>query len=409
MSDEIAEARISGDVFRAIADCTYDWESWLSPKGRPLWVNGAVERMTGYRAEECLRLEDYPLALVAARDRERIAAVLRDAQAGGSGNDVEFLIVHRNGSQRPMAVSWQPMYDRAGRNLGFRASVRDIAERHQLREELRLHNEHLEQLVQERTARIAQLEQQRLQMEKLAALGQLAAGVAHEVNNPLAGIRNAFALFKSNLSPSDEHFELLELIDREIERISAITHQMYQLYRPSQQSPRTFNLERCINEVSALLEPVAAKAGVRIDIYRAKCQPVGKLADAEMISREGEVKQILLNLVRNAIQASHPDRLVTLEFATSQRHVEIRVIDHGQGIAEEHLPHIFEPFFSTKSSSPKQGMGLGLSVSRSLTEALGGSLSVESKPGRGSRFTVSLPRAIKEQEPTQASVDVCGG
>jgi PAS domain S-box-containing protein len=136
MSREITEARISGEVFRAIADCTYDWESWLSPEGQLLWVNGAVERMTGYLPEECLRMEDYPLSLVADRDRDRIAGILRDGRSGGSGNDVEFRIVHRNGSQRWMAVSWQPMYDHSRRNLGFRASVRDITERHQLREQL---------------------------------------------------------------------------------------------------------------------------------------------------------------------------------------------------------------------------------------------------------------------------------
>lgn len=403
MARENDEARLSGEVFRAIADCTYDWESWHSPEGQLLWVNGAVERMTGYLPEECLRMEGYPLSLVAPRDRSRIVEVLRDARSGGSGNDLEFRVVHRNGSLRWMAVSWQPMYDQSGHNLGFRASVRDIAERHQLREELRLHNQHLEQMVQERTARIAQLEKQRLQMEKLAALGQLAAGVAHEVNNPLAGIRNAFALFRSNLSPDDEHFELLDLIDGEIERISAITHQMYQLYRPSPHSPRKFDLERSIQEVAALLQPLAFQSGVRIDIVCAGCRPCETLGAAEMLSKEGEVKQILLNLVRNAIQASRVGGSVLVQFATTACHGRVTVIDQGQGIADEHLLHIFEPFFSTKTSAPKQGMGLGLSVSRSLTEALGGCLEVESELNKGSRFTVTIPREIRDPETSQAN------
>jgi len=101
----------------------------------------------------------------ARKHRDKIAEVLRDARAGGSGNDVEFRTVHRDGSMHWAAVSWQPMYDNSKQHLGFRTSVRDVTERHRLREELRLYNQHLEQLVQERTAKIAQLEEQRLKME----------------------------------------------------------------------------------------------------------------------------------------------------------------------------------------------------------------------------------------------------
>lgn len=393
-SGEMAETRISSSVFRAIANCTYDWESWLSSEGALLWVNAAVERMTGYRPEECLAMPGYPLPLVAASDRERIAEVMRDAKRGGSGNDLEFRTIHRDGSERWMAVSWQPMYDEVHAHLGFRASVRDITERHQLREQLRLHNEHLEQLVQERTARIAQLEEHRLKMEKLAALGQLAAGVAHEVNNPLAGIRNAFALFKANLSTDDEHYELLELIDGEIERISSITHQMYQLYRPSQQQASRFDLQRTVSDVLALLQPLAEKAGVTVQCRPEPCCDSAELGASEVVLREGEVKQILFNLVRNAIQASPADDSVIVRFATSDDQTTIAVIDRGEGVAEETVGKIFDPFFSTKACSPRQGMGLGLSVSRSLAEAMDGRIHVESELGQGSRFEVELPRRI---------------
>ena len=106
---EPVEARIDSSVFRWIADYTYDWESWHAPDGRLLWVNAAVERMTGYSPPECLAMPDYPLALVAEHDRGKIADVYRDARAGGSGNDVEFQIAHRDGSELWGAVSWQPV------------------------------------------------------------------------------------------------------------------------------------------------------------------------------------------------------------------------------------------------------------------------------------------------------------
>ncbi|QDT90013.1 sensor histidine kinase [Gimesia algae] len=379
----------NNDCFRAIANCTYDWESWHTSAGRLLWVNAAVERMTGYSPQECLTMSDYPLPIVAPEDRDKIAAVLKQAQADEIGNDVEFRAIHREGHELWMAVSWQPMIHENGKHLGFRTSIRDITERNQLREQLRLHAAHLEQLVQERTAQITQLEKNRRKMEKLAALGQLAAGVAHEVNNPLAGIRNAFALFKADVPAEHEHFELLELIDREIERISSITHLMYQLYRPSAQRSTSFMIGNIVEDVIRLLEPAARKAQVEVEREAAA-------TDIQVTLPEGEVKQILLNLIQNAIQASAPGDTVSIHVSSLNETVRVEVADQGSGITEENLPRIFDPFFSTKPSMPRQGMGLGLSVSRSLIEALGGSIDVVSAPGSGARFTASFPISTQQ-------------
>ncbi|WP_397569169.1 ATP-binding protein [Schlesneria sp. T3-172] len=392
---------IDNYVFRAIADYTYDWESWLSPEGKLLWVNAAVERITGYHPDECLQMPDYPLSMVAEEDRHKIIEMLNDATTEGSRNDVEFQLIHRDGSRRWAAVSWQPMYDDSHRHLGHRASVRDITERHYLREELRLHNQHLEQLVQERTIKIAQLEQHRRKMEKLAALGQMAAGIAHEINNPLAGIRNAFALFKGNLSGDDENYELLELIDSEIERISSITHQMYQLYRPSQQSPTRFDLIRAIENVLLLLQPLASEANVRVVLRPppkdASADPSVDSSTTDVVLRESELRQILLNIVRNAIQASPSQGEVVLDVFSTDQNVTITVTDQGEGISKEATTRIFEPFFSTKTGT-RQGMGLGLSVSRSLVEAMGGSIAVERSGPGGTTFQVTLPRRISSHE-----------
>lgn len=382
-----AEGTLHDDgSFRAVADSTYDWESWHALDGRLVWVNRAVERVTGYTPKECLAMADYPLAMIAPEDQGKIVQMLADAKAGRSGNDMEFQSIDRRGKKRWMAVSWQPMYNDSRTHLGFRTSIRDITERWKLRDQLRLHAEHLEQLVQERTARIHQLEHQKRQMEKLAALGQLAAGVAHEINNPLAGIRNAFVLIKSDLTPDHEHYELLELIDREIERISTITHQMYQLYRRNPQSPNAFVMERAVCDVTSLLTGVAQKQGVRIETQLEE--------QNQVLLPEGEVKQILYNLIRNAVQASLPPKAVHVNVVRDEDTVQVIVSDQGAGIPKDILPFIFDPFFSTKSGGPKSGMGLGLSVSRNLIEAMGGSILVETNVGKGSRFTAIFPLQI---------------
>tara|TARA_R110002096_G_scaffold361075_3_gene554175 strand:- start:75272 stop:76492 length:1221 start_codon:yes stop_codon:yes gene_type:complete len=394
---EAGDNRIDDYVFRAIADYTYDCESWHAPSGKLLWINAAVERMTGYPTEECRKMPDYPLALVAESDNEKIAGMLLDAVGGGSGNDVEFQILHRDGSIRWAAISWQQMYDDSQNHLGFRASVRDITERQQLREEVRIHTEELEQLVDERTAKIAQLEEQRLKMEKLAALGQMAAGVAHEVNNPLAGIRNAFALFKSNLSADDENYELLELIDSEIDRISAITHQMYQLYRPSQQTSTRFDLLRMMTSVVVLLQSMAERANVQVTVQSTECVSHASLGSTEVVLREGELRQVMLNIIRNAIQASPPSGSVSVDISLSASAVAVFVYDQGEGISDEVAAKMFEPFFSTKTGT-REGMGLGLSVSRSLVEAMGGSIDFENRRAEGTCVMVNLPRVSASHE-----------
>jgi two-component system sporulation sensor kinase C len=375
--------------FRAVADYTNDWESWHSPDGKLIWVNPAVERLTGYSVTECLNMTDYPLALIAEEDRERIGGILASALDRTSGEQVEFRSVHRQGDTRWMSLSWQPMYERQGRYLGLRTSIRDVTDRHKLREELRLHAEHLEQLVQERTAKLRQLEKRQRQMEQLAALGQLAAGVAHEINNPLAGMRNAFELIKSSLSPADEHYELLELIDREIERISAIIHQMYQLYRRAPQQASPFSLARIIGEVIVLLGAQAQKVGVRLH-WSGNDDPL----DVELA--EGEVKQILYNLIRNAIQASPAGETVVVSAQRLESDIAVSVEDRGAGISPDVVPRVFDPFFTTKQTGPDGGMGLGLSVSRSLIEAMGGRIEVCSEDGRGSEFTAIFPRRNEE-------------
>ncbi len=118
--------------FRAVADNTYDWESWHRPDGRLVWVNPAVERMTGYSVAECLEMLDYPLPIVVPEDHASVTNVLASAQGKTSGEGLDFRTRNRHGPSRWMSLAWQPMYDADGTYLGYRTSARDVTERRAL-------------------------------------------------------------------------------------------------------------------------------------------------------------------------------------------------------------------------------------------------------------------------------------
>ena len=131
------ERRQSAERFRAIADYTYDWENWIGVDGKLLWVNPAVERITGYSVGECMVMLDFPIPIVAEADREAVAQQTREAVQGSSRNDFEFRVRHKDGHLAWVAASWQPIYDSRGARLGHRSSIRDIADRKRAEEALR--------------------------------------------------------------------------------------------------------------------------------------------------------------------------------------------------------------------------------------------------------------------------------
>lgn len=372
--------------FRAISAYTYDWESWHGPNGRLLWVNDAVVRITGYSVKQCMEMEQYPLPIVCEADRSRIEEILRLASEGIPGNDVEFRISTQQGRECWGGISWQSIADDDGVNMGFRTSVRDIADRKRMEQQIRNYNENMEQLVQERTARLMELEERQAKVERLAALGQLAAGVAHEINNPLAGLRNAIELVRDSLPAGFADADLLGMVQSEIDRIGGIVRQLYQLHRPQPVSDRCVDLTNVTLQTIQLLSAACRRHRVTIQVQGNERQPVlARLPD-------GELKQVLYNILLNAVQASPEGGQIDVMIAARDREVVIGVTDHGMGIPADILRKIFDPFFTTKHGTLETGMGLGLSVSQSLVQALGGHIEVHSVVGRRTTFTVTLPR-----------------
>jgi signal transduction histidine kinase len=253
------------------------------------------------------------------------------------------------------------------------------------REKLERWNEELRREVEARTAELKAAQAQLVEAQKLAALGQLGAGVAHEINNPLTGILGYAQLLAEAAPPGSKDREALEIIETLARRCRDIT---WNLLRFSEQSaePRFEELDasRVAREAISLARSQLEEAGVAL---------VSDLPDPGPRVRgdPGHLAQVVLHLLSNARTAclGRPGAEVRVSVAAQEGEVRITVRDGGKGIAPEHLPRIFEPFFTTKDQW--SNVGLGLSVSYRIVAEHGGKIRVESKPGEGATFTVSLP------------------
>ena len=234
------------------------------------------------------------------------------------------------------------------------------------------------------------MEQQMTAMDRLASLGTLSTGVAHEINNPLAMMREAagymrLVLEKENMAQWPGRASLargLEKIEKGIERIRRITHLLLGFVRPADQSCARTDVKELINESIELV--TKEMQGKQITVDR-------KVDDAEGVAWTDPyaLRQVMINLLTNAVHAIQKEGTITVALSEAEGCLAIAVSDTGVGIPGENLDKIFEPFFSTKPSD--KGTGLGLYVTRSIVDRLDGRIEVKSAVGRGATFTVHIP------------------
>jgi signal transduction histidine kinase len=248
------------------------------------------------------------------------------------------------------------------------------------------------------------MEQRMAATERLASLGTLAAGIAHEINNPLAIIAEAAGWMRMLLARDDIRSQkttpqiasALDKLDVSVARAKKVTHQLLGFARHTDTVVRETDVRALAEDTVRLLRPEAESRRAVIEIETA--------TEGNIIwSDPDQLRQVLLNLVANALHASSPGRKVRIHIACQGGHCDIQVRDKGTGIPKDSLEKIFEPFYTTKP--PGAGTGLGLSVSRGIVEKLGGSLSAESVMGQGSCFTVRVPRVCEAHEGVACDVN----
>lgn len=254
----------------------------------------------------------------------------------------------------------------------------------QMATSLQSYQDTLEQKVEERTRELGHSQRQLLQATKLASVGELAGGVAHQINNP-AGIilmrasRLAQEIGQHHLS--GEAREDVQVIQRQVEKIHSIVSALVKFSRQMPTELRPTDLNTVVRRAVALVEELARNRRVEV---------VLDLQELPRVAADGvQLEQVLINLVNNALDAMPAGG--TLTFATwgGPQAVTLSVADTGKGIAAQHLPRLFDPFFSTKEVG--QGTGLGLSISYGIVQEHGGTIEVESEPDKGSCFTLCLP------------------
>jgi len=222
-----------------------------------------------------------------------------------------------------------------------------------------------------------------MQQEKLASVGRLSAGVAHEINNPLTTILTTAMLIQEELDPQDPNYQELETITKETLRCRKIVASLLDFARQSTPSRKECDLNNIVRESVVLTNKQAAFSDLALTCELAKDLP-------SILLDTGQIQQSIINLILNAIEATAAGGAISIStvYKPDLQSIELTVSDTGEGISEDNIVKIFDPFYTTKDS----GNGLGLAITHGIIEQHNGTIDVDSKLGRGTTFKITLPR-----------------
>ncbi len=296
---------------------------------------------------------------------DSLRAARRESPAGAILFRVPMTSGHADGARRLLVnVAAAPLRTDAGATAGTIIIVEDITSRVQLEEQLQI-------------------------SEKMASIGLLAAGVAHEVNTPLTGISSYTQMLLDHADPDDPRTKLLEKIERQTFRAAKIVNGLLNLARPAQVETGPVDVNSVLNDVLALLEHQLRNGKIQVRKELSSQAPI-----VEGI--EHKLQQVFLNLFMNARDAMPRGGWLSVSSRLEGDRALVEVSDTGSGIPTEHLSRIYDPFFTTKAIG--KGTGLGLSITYGIVQEHGGTITCESAVGKGTRFALTLPLAAARTE-----------
>jgi PAS domain S-box-containing protein len=367
------ERRETNEFFRNLIESSVDGIIATDMKGNIFIFNKGAEDLTGYSASEVIGklhiTELYPKGMA-----KEIMENLRSPDHGGVGKltPLQLTVLNNAGEQVPIQLSAALIYDRSHKEVATVGIFTDLRPRLQMEKELE--ETHL----------------QLVSSEKMASLGKLAAGIAHEINNPLGGILIYSSLLMEDLPPDDPKRHDLERIVQETSRCKEIVKSLLEFARQTEPKKESIDINRAITDGLFFLENQALFHNIRITKRLDPSLPL-------IIGNAGQLKQVFTNIIINAAEAMRGTGELTITtFSSPNRNsVFVEFTDTGEGIPEENFSRIFEPFFTTKDVG--KGTGLGLATSYGIVESHGGKIGVKSKVGEGSTFTMELPVSAENE------------
>lgn len=292
----------------------------------------------------------------------------------------------KNGLVRWYKVRCSPLPDASGKfyrlcGICFDITDRIIAEQQQL-EKGKLQ----EELIEQRTAELAAAYERLHASERFASTGMVAAQIVHELNGPIAGIRNAFFLVREGIDPNHKYYEYMSMIENELDRLIEILRQLFVLYGPEGRVKSNIDIRTLLDDSCKMMTVIFAR----------KLSPIRITALAEipkLALAPRPIQQVFYNVLINALKASPKDQAIHISLAHQSAAVTITIHNGGEHIPEEVQATLFEPFSRVRTESTELGLGLGLYLSRCLMSEMGGSIHVESKPAVGTTVTLTFPSA----------------
>jgi two-component system, NtrC family, nitrogen regulation sensor histidine kinase GlnL len=352
------------EFYANVIDSVGDGVIVLDQEGRVTLLNPAAEELAGTSSRLSLGV---PFTQLFKDDTALLEMAVKTAATGMTVSDHENIVLKRGGRLVPVSVTTSPLLLADGERAGTIIILRDLTNVRELEEAVR-------------------------QADRLSTLGTLAAGLAHEIKNPLGGIKGAAQLLEMELSQDHELRECTRVVLKEVQRVNRIVEELLELASPRKLELSPVNLHKVLGDIILLQK--RSTDGKEISFHQQFDPSIPPI-----LADEGLITQLLLNLIKNAVEAVGDNGLIRVtsrvvaEYSMTQkgerrsRMVAVEVHDDGPGIAREQLEQLFTPFYTTKS----KGTGLGLAICQKIVAEHRGMIKVESEKGKGTTFTVMLP------------------